>query len=168
MPIFGTRRDMLAMTALGAVAAGTAPALGAAKGEAGMLIVNALGGLENPNLALTRKQSDNPVGVDQIDVDARAIADAHASGVTAVNITLGYVGGPEEPYEYTIRTIGMWDDVLRAHPNDLMRVETAADILAQAKGTKVVTLVYGARDTEHNEAVVLRGLFERAAAQKKR
>ena len=142
MPIFGTRRDMLAMTALGAVAAGTAPALGAAKGEAGMLIVNALGGLENPNLALTRKQSDNPVGVDQIDVDARAIADAHASGVTAVNITLGYVGGPEDPYEYTIRTIGMWDDVLRAHPNDLMRVETAADIL-QAKAQKKIGVIYG-------------------------
>lgn len=64
-----------------------------------------------------------------------------------------------------------WSEFRKRYRSELARsgaAETAADILAQAKGTKVVTLVYGARDTEHNEAVVLRGLFERAAAQKKR
>jgi uncharacterized protein YeaO (DUF488 family) len=39
------------------------------------------------------------------------------------------------------------------------------EILDVAKPSKTVTLVYGAKDTEHNEAVVLRGLFDRVAAR---
>ena len=107
-----------------------------------MIIVNALGGLENPNLALTRPQGSNPVGMEQIDMDDRTIADARAAGLTAVNVTLGYVGGPQEPYEDTIRTIAMWDDALRARPNDLLRVEKADDIL-RAKVENKIGLIYG-------------------------
>jgi len=107
-----------------------------------MLIVNALGGLENPNLALTRPQSDNPVAMDSIDMDDRTIRDARASGLSVVNVTLGYVGGPEEPYEETIRTIAMWDDVLRSRPSDLLRVEKSADIL-RAKSENKIGVIYG-------------------------
>lgn len=107
-----------------------------------MMIINALGGLENPNLALTRPQSDNPVAIQTIDLDARTLADARASGLTAVNITLGYVGGPDEPYEYTVKTIGMWDAVLRAHERDLVKVWTAADVL-KAKSENRIGVIYG-------------------------
>lgn len=37
------------------------------------------------------------------------------------------------------------------------------DLLAGAKSAKTITLLYGAKDREHNEAVVLRDLFERVA-----
>lgn len=37
------------------------------------------------------------------------------------------------------------------------------DLLASAKSAKTITLLYGAKDREHNEAVVLRDLFERVA-----
>jgi uncharacterized protein YeaO (DUF488 family) len=37
-------------------------------------------------------------------------------------------------------------------------------IIAEAKGAPALTLVYGARDTEHNEAVVLREKFRRFAS----
>ena len=37
-------------------------------------------------------------------------------------------------------------------------------LLDEAGRPKAVTLVYGARDTEHNEALVLQRLFERALA----
>ena len=107
-----------------------------------MVIVNALGALENPNLALTRPQNDNPVAIDRIDLDARTLADARASGLTAVNITLGYVGGPEEPYEYTVKTIAMWDRVLDAHPRDLLKVRSAADIL-KAKAENRIGVIFG-------------------------
>jgi membrane dipeptidase len=125
----------------------SAPALGKAagkeaKGANSMIIVNALGGLENPNLALTKPQSDNPVAMDDVDMDDRTIADARASGLTAVNVTLGYVGGPEEPYEETIRTIAMWDDVLRSRPKELLRVEKADDIL-RAKSENRIGVIYG-------------------------
>ena len=113
-----------------------------AKGAGGMIVVNALGGLENPNLSLTKPQSDNPVAMGDVGMDDRTIADARASGLTAVNVTLGYVGGPEEPYEETIRTIAMWDDVLRSRPNDLLRIEKASDIL-RAKSENRIGVIYG-------------------------
>jgi membrane dipeptidase len=113
-----------------------------AKEASGMIIVNALGGLENPNLALVKPQGDNPVAMDAVGMDARTIADARASGLTAVNVTLGYVGGPEEPYEESIRTVAMWDDVLRAYPNDLLRVEKASDI-PRAKNENKIGIIYG-------------------------
>jgi membrane dipeptidase len=90
------------------------------------LIINALGGLENPNLALARPHGAE-TGSLTPDFDARTLADAHASGLTAVNITLGYVFGPEDPYEYSIRTIGAWDRLIREHPHDLVKVDSAAD-----------------------------------------
>jgi membrane dipeptidase len=144
---FGNRREFLAMGAAVASGSVSAQAIGkaapqAAKGAKSMIIVNALGGLENPNLALTKPQSDNPVAMDGVDMDARTIADARASGLTAVNVTLGYVGGPQEPYEETIRTIAMWDDVLRSRPNDLLRVEKAGDIL-RAKSENKIGIIYG-------------------------
>lgn len=100
------------------------------------LIVNALGDLDNPNLALAR-----PYGADTDsltpDFDARTIADARASGLSAVNITLGYVFGPDEPYEYTIRTIAAWDQLLREHAGDLIKVDSAADILRARREGKI-------------------------------
>jgi uncharacterized protein YeaO (DUF488 family) len=39
------------------------------------------------------------------------------------------------------------------------------DLLASAKRAKTITLLYGAKDREHNEAVVLRDLFERVASK---
>ena len=77
-----------------------------------------------------------------IDLDPRTLKDARAAGLNAVNVTLGYVGGPEEPYEYTIRTIAMWDAELRAHPDDLVKVWTAADIL-RAKPEDHIGIIYG-------------------------
>jgi membrane dipeptidase len=112
-----------------------------AKREAGPVIVNALGGLENPNLALARPNTGLP-DTARPDVDDRAIRDALASGLSAVNITLGYVAGPQDPYEYTIASIGAWDRVLRRHPDTLLKVNTAADILrARAEGK--VGVIYG-------------------------
>lgn len=43
--------------------------------------------------------------------------------------------------------------------------EIIRGLLASAKRAKTVTLLYGAKDQKHNEAVVLRGLFERVAAE---
>jgi membrane dipeptidase len=106
------------------------------------MIINALGGLENPNLALIRPQGDNPVDSSAPDVDARAIRDTRAAGVTAVNVTLGYVGGADEPFEYTIGTIGVWDAILRRHPAELVKIQTAADIAAARKSGKI-GIIYG-------------------------
>ncbi|MGQ0660914.1 dipeptidase [Sphingosinicella sp.] len=108
------------------------PAL-AQRGE-DMLIVNALGGFGDPN----RPRGQEPSRV----IEPRVLADAHASGMDAVNVTLGYVAGPAEPFEDTIRDIGFWDARLRAHPGDLMKVLTAADIL-RARRERRIGVIYG-------------------------
>ena len=99
-----------------------------------MLIVNALGGFGNPNAPRGRPPSRT--------VEPRVLADARASGMNAVNVTLGYVAGPEEPFEETIRDIGFWDARLRNHPNELTKVLTAADIL-RARRENRIGVIYG-------------------------
>jgi len=134
-----SRRGLLAS---GAAAVAAAPTRATARRpSARPLIVNALGGLENPNLALARPPGA-AADTSRPDVDARAIADAKASGLSAVNITLGYVAGPQDPYEYTIQTIGTWDRILRDHPADLIKVDRAADIL-RARDEGKVGIIYG-------------------------
>ncbi|MBS0421877.1 MAG: membrane dipeptidase [Proteobacteria bacterium] len=91
------------------------------------IIVNALGGLEDPNPTPS---------------DERAVRDALASGLTAVNVTLGHVFGAGEPFEITVRDIAKTDSQIRANPNNLLKVYTAADIL-RAKAEHKVGLIYG-------------------------
>jgi membrane dipeptidase len=133
------RRRLLSAAAL--AAAPLTQARAASRAGRGPLVVNALGDLENPNLALARPygaDADSPTA----DFDVRTIADARAAGLTAVNVTLGYVFGPEDPYEATIRDIGAWDQLLRVHPHDLIKVDRAADLL-RAHDEGRIGLIYG-------------------------
>ncbi|WP_114239401.1 dipeptidase [Dyella sp. C9] len=112
-------------------------ARGATPAEAGVvdsgIIINALGGLDDPN-----RQSDSLVP----EITPRVLAEAHASGLTAVNITLGYVSGPDDPFEASVRDIAATDALVRQHEQDLLKVLTVADI-HRAKAEKKVGLIYG-------------------------
>ncbi|MFB4278671.1 dipeptidase [Nonomuraea sp. MTCD27] len=105
----------------------------------GHIVVNALGVLDNPNAeaAGTLVQTS-----DRLTIDERTLADAHASGVTAINVTLGYTMGDFPPYQHTLREIGTWDAIIRAHHEHLVRVDTAEDI-AEAKRTGKIGIIYG-------------------------
>ncbi len=161
------RRDFVSLT-LGAVAAGVASAgaasvAGAAAGVGSgaaadaasnttpgawsqALIVNALGDLEDPNPPPGTKDPAGPVqavqGVDPLSLNERALKDALASGLNAINITLGYVSGKMEPFEYTIAEIGQWDAILHKHSDRLLKVYTASDILL-ARGQHKIGVIYG-------------------------
>jgi membrane dipeptidase len=81
------RRQALLLGALGIAAAPCGTAMARTNGMRDAVIVNALGQLSNPNsgdeaTADERRQR----------VEPRVIADARASGLTAVNITLGNSG----------------------------------------------------------------------------
>jgi len=102
---------------------------------AGLTIINALGGLDDPNFPQDDADHSHPVS-------ARVLKDAHASGETAVNITLGYVAGPADPFESTLADIRGWDAAVQAHPQDLIKVLTLADI-ARAKARSKIGLIYG-------------------------
>jgi len=109
------------------------------------LIINALGDLDDPNPpAGGPNPAQRPAvqGTDALVLNRRAINDALASGLTAINVTLGYVAGDMEPFEYTIAEIGEWDARLRANAEHLLKVYSAADIL-RAKSEHKVGIIYG-------------------------
>jgi membrane dipeptidase len=104
-----------------------------------MLIVNALGGFSDPNAQDDEAETARRIA-------PRLIADAHASGMDAVNVTLGYVAGDKEPFEQTVREIGLWNARLRAHAADLLPVLNAADLL-RAKRERKIGVIYGVQNS---------------------
>lgn len=57
-----------------------------------------------------------------------------------------------------------WSEFRERYEKELATSETRdaiREILAAAKDTPTITLVYGAKDAEHNQAVVLRRVFQR-------
>lgn len=129
------RRHFIALAGAAPVAVSQpAQARKSAKGKP--IIINSLGGLDDPN---DQPDKESP---DVAALTARAMVDAHASGLTAVNVTLGHVMGDAEPFETTVREIAWWDEMIRKWSKDVTKVLTAADILA-ARGTNRVGIIYG-------------------------
>ena len=78
-------------------------------------------------------------------LSAAEIADLRASGVTAVNLTVGGIGNGADVFEQTFRTIGFWEREIDAHPDALMKVKSAAD-LDRAKASGRLGIIYGFQD----------------------
>ncbi len=95
------------------------------------VIVNALGGLADPNI----RDAPDPFS-------PRVLAEAHASGITAINCTLGYVAGPAEPFEKSVADVAEMDMLLRRYPRDLIKILSVADI-RRAKAEKKIGIIYG-------------------------
>jgi membrane dipeptidase len=99
---------------------------------AGLIVVNALGGLIDAN------HPEAPPTV----VTPRVLADARASGMTAVNWTIGYVAGPQDPFQDSVADIGKLDAEIRRQPQALLKVLAASDIV-RAKAERKVGVIYG-------------------------
>lgn len=64
-----------------------------------------------------------------------------------------------------------WSAFEKRYRAELARADAkhaVEELLNGARPNRTVTLIYGARDREHNEAVVLRDIFERAASARRR
>lgn len=141
------RRELLAVGGAGAALLVAGPAFAAQKGvPPGAVVVNALGGLSNPNVERPEKTERSGWTSTDAVIDRRVIDDARASGLTAVNITIGHVFGPNEPFEQTVREIAHWDAVVRRHPADLLKVLTAEDILRAHREGRI-GIIYGFQNT---------------------
>ncbi len=119
-------------------------------GFAKAIVINGLGTLDNPNLDYAPGNGDRSklaYGDSAAAVDARSLADARASGLTAVNLTIGHVAGSDDPFEATLRDIASWDAFIRANPDSLRKVLSAGDIAA-AKAAGQVGVIYGFQNTE--------------------
>lgn len=122
------RRTLLALSA----AAAASPAAAATDPLKDVIVVNALGGLNDPNFP----EPPRPV------LTPRILADARASGTTAVNVTIGFVAGQMEPFQYSVAEVGQWNRLIREHPKDVSLILTAADI-EKAKREKKVGVILG-------------------------
>lgn len=126
------RRAMLAGAAgLAATSLLPAAAHAAVPDSRKWVIVNALGGLADPNI----RDAPDPFS-------PRVLAEAHASGITAINCTLGYVAGPAEPFEKSVADVAEMDMLLRRYPRDLLKILSAADI-RRARAEKKIGIIYG-------------------------
>jgi membrane dipeptidase len=109
------------------------------------LIINALGALDDPNPTPEQAQptQSSPISDPQPrEFTSRVLQDARASGLSAVNLTLGYVAGSEEPFEYTVRDVARMDVIVRRQSKDVLKVLTTADIL-RAQSEDRIGLIYG-------------------------
>jgi len=59
-----------------------------------------------------------------------------------VNVTIGYVAGPMEPFEHSIRQIGFWEARLNAHRDTLFKVLTPFDLL-RARDERKIGIILG-------------------------
>jgi len=122
------RRSLLALSA----AALATPAAAASDPLKGVIVVNALGGLSDPNFPEPPRPALTP----------RILADALASGATAVNVTVGYVAGPAEPFQASVAEVAQWTRLVREHPRHVTLILTASDI-EKAKREKKVGVILG-------------------------
>ena len=106
------------------------------------IIVNSLGELNNPNAVAEIKRDSGVPRAESTNVDPRAIADARTSGLTALNLTLGYVAGDMDPFVHTVREVALWDRRIHANSADLLKVYTAKDIL-RAHAENRIGIIYG-------------------------
>jgi len=143
------RRQFLLLSAVAAASAavpvGLAEGEGAPAGAGGdtaagwagydkALVVDALG---SPGGSAT--------GTNDAPLSAAEIADLRASGVTAVNLTVGSVGGGPEVFADTFERIGFWEREIDAHPDFLVKIKSAAD-LDRAKSSGRLGIIYGFQD----------------------
>jgi membrane dipeptidase len=77
---------------------------------------------------------------------ARVVADARASGLTAVNLTVGEVGNGPHRFEEAVQGIARIDREVQLHPDAFLKVLSASD-LRLAKSSRRLGLIYGFQDT---------------------
>jgi membrane dipeptidase len=71
-------------------------------------------------------------------LSAEMVANARASGITAVNLTVSSAPNVAD----TFRDMGYWEREVQAHPDVLMKIYSVAD-LRRAKETRRLGLIYG-------------------------
>jgi len=113
-------------------------------------VVNALGVLDNPNRQLQPAPADRQAlayASSAQNVDERSLREAAASGICAVNVTMGHVAGTDDPRRATEHDIAGWDAFIAAHPTQLRKVLRGSDIEA-ARVAGQVGVIYGFQNTE--------------------
>ncbi len=132
------RRTLFASVGATALTA-TTPAYAKKKRQ---FVINALGGLRNPNGG---RYTDDMVAAHYL--DKRAIREAKEAGLAGVNLTLGHVFGDGDPFFETVDSIAWWREAIRIRPDDLVHALTAKD-LREAHQARKVGMIFGFQNSE--------------------
>jgi membrane dipeptidase len=121
------RRDLLVLLT-GAALSIVSPARGVGGGIRGRvrapMVINSCGGFDDS----TDIREPAPNHADSGPrIDHQVVQDAIASGMTAVNQTIGYVFGDKDPFEQTVTEVATWDRLIRNDPQ-LLKVHSVQDI----------------------------------------
>src|SRR5579862_4496881 len=79
-------------------------------------------------------------------LDAKELADIRASGVTALNFTIGGVASYANDYAETVQNIAFWDSEIANHPDALLKITRGIQI-DEAKRSGRLGIIYGFQDT---------------------
>lgn len=107
------------------------------------IAINTSGSLSDPNMPSSRDSG----GIEPAVLTPRMIRDAKESGITSVIMTIGYIFGNGDPYEFTKKDIQQWDECLSKNSADILKVLSATDI-EQAKSDGRIGLVYAFQNAE--------------------
>lgn len=133
------RRSLIAAAAMAGALAAT-PAL--AKKEHRRLVINALGGIYNPNGG---EITDAQIAAHYL--EPRAIDDARAANLAATNLTVGHVFGDGDPFFDTVDELAWWAEAIRLRPESLSLIRTVDDIRAAHDAGKT-GFIFGFQNTE--------------------
>lgn len=141
-----SRRVVVAALSAAALTAGTNTAVARtpAARRRSALIINALGDIADPNADVA--QQPPLLNSRDTGVDSRGLADARASGLTAVNVTLGYVSGDDDPYESSVRDIARWQAFIASNSHALRRVLNTRDVI-EAREAGQLGIIAGFQNT---------------------
>jgi membrane dipeptidase len=143
------RRQFLLLSAVAAASAAVPVGLAASENETAGAPSETVAGWAGYEKALVVDALGSPGGsttmVNDAPLSAAEIADLRASGVTAVNLTVGSVGGGPDVFADTFERIGFWEREIDAHPDVLLKVKSAAD-LDRAKASGRLGIIYGFQD----------------------
>lgn len=96
-----------------------------------------------------------PGAPDDAPLSPKFIADVRASGVTAVNVTVGEVGNGPNRFANTVADIANMERELAAHPDVFLKVLDGKDLI-EAKSTHRMGLIFGFQDTSMLEGDLTR------------
>lgn len=134
-----TRRALLGAATLSLVAAPAFAQSNARRSAAyeRAIVIDALGGPGGSDPS--NEDSNAPL-------NARDLADARGSGLTAVNVTVSGIGNDPNAFEETVGAIAWCEREIAAHPDIFLKIRTGAD-LQLAKRTGRLGIIYGFQDT---------------------
>lgn len=111
-----------------------------------MIVINTLGALFDRFAPLTEEERRLDLTISAYtnvnSITARSLGAARASGMTAVNVTMGYLDGRVDPFEHTVREFGRWNRVFEKYPDELLLVRDTRDIL-RAKSEGKIGVIFG-------------------------